>query len=65
MRVSGWKYSEWTGDADSGITGVQGDYTVAVNTGTAGDAAVTVNGIAFDTNAASGANFTIGGASNT
>ena len=58
---SGWRYSAWTGDADSGITGAPGDYTVAVNTGTAGDAAVTVNGIPFETHAVSGTNFSIGG----
>jgi hypothetical protein len=59
---SGWKYSPWTGDADSGIGGAPGDYTMAVNTGTGGDAAVTVNGIPFETHAVSGANFSIGGA---
>ncbi len=61
VRQSRWRYSPWTGDSNSGITGVQADYTVAVNTGTAGDAAVTVNGINFEANAVSGANYTIGG----
>ncbi len=62
VRQSAWRYSPWTNDADSGITGAQADYTVAVNTGTAGDAAVTVNGINFETNAVSGTNYVIGGA---
>jgi hypothetical protein len=62
VRQSAWRYSPWTNDADSGITGVQADYTVAVNTGTAGDAAVTVNGINFEANAVSGTNYAIGGA---
>ena len=57
-----WAHNAWTNDATSGITGVQADYTVAVNTGTAGDAAVTVNGIAFGVHATSGTNFSMAGA---
>jgi len=59
--MSSWTCSAWTGDADSGITGGS-QYTVAVNCG--GDA-VTVNGVAFQASALSGANFLIEGAPST
>ncbi|MCX6878600.1 MAG: Ig-like domain repeat protein [Verrucomicrobia bacterium] len=52
-----WAYSPWTNDADSGITSAS-SYTVAVNCN--GDA-VTVNGVAFQASATSGANFSLGG----
>ncbi len=56
-----WTYVPWTGDADSGITSAL-DYSVAVNT--SGDA-VTVNGVTFQADAASGTNFSITGAPDT
>ena len=56
-----WAHNAWTNDATSGITGVAADYTVAVNTGTGGDAPVTVNTIPFVTHATSGTNFSMGG----
>ncbi|MCX6876926.1 MAG: hypothetical protein NTW21_24395 [Verrucomicrobia bacterium] len=52
-----WTYSPWTGDADSGITSAS-PYTVAVN---CGGPAATVNGVAFQASATSGANFSLGG----
>jgi hypothetical protein len=52
-----WARYAWTGDADSGITSAS-PYTVAVNCN--GDA-VSVNGVAFESQALSGANFSIGG----
>ncbi|MCX6872446.1 MAG: hypothetical protein NTW21_01355 [Verrucomicrobia bacterium] len=55
--VSPWTFSAWTGDADSGITSAS-PYTVAVN---CNGAAVSVNGVAFEAHALSGANFSIGG----
>ena len=48
----------WTGDEDSGIT-TNFTYTVAVN---CGGGAVNVNGVAFQSDAASGTNFLIAGA---
>src|ERR1035437_3233589 len=56
-----WTYSAWTGDADSGITNAS-FYTVAVN---CNGSAVTVNGVAFQASALSGANFSISGAVST
>jgi autotransporter-associated beta strand protein len=56
-----WTYSAWTGDANSGISGAS-YYTVAVNFA---GAATTVNGVAFQASATSGANFSIGGAVDT
>jgi hypothetical protein len=53
----GWGYGAWTGDADSGITSGS-PYTVAVN---CNGAAVSVNGVAFEADALSGANFFIEG----
>jgi hypothetical protein len=53
----GWGYGAWTGDADSGITSAS-PYTVAVN---CNGAAVSVNGVAFQADALSGANFLIEG----
>ena len=60
---SGWSLDPWTGDADSSIGGVQADYTVAVNVGTADTAAAAVNGINFTAHAMSGANYVISGTS--
>lgn len=57
VTVSSWGYSAWKDDTDSGITSAS-DYTVAVN---CNGAAVTVNGVAFEAHALSGANFSIGG----
>ncbi|MCF7675978.1 MAG: hypothetical protein K9M97_11585 [Akkermansiaceae bacterium] len=54
----GLTYGAWTGDGDSGITS-DSEYTVAVN---CSGAAVTVNGVAFEASALSGANFLIEGA---
>lgn len=56
-----WSHAPWTGDADSGISSSL-EYTVAVNT--CGDA-VTMNGVAFQSDAASGENFLIEGAPDT
>jgi len=56
-----WTYVPWTDDADSGITSTL-EYPVAVNT--CGDA-VTVNGVTFQGDAASGTNFSITGAPDT
>ena len=52
-----WSHAPWTGDADSGINSSL-EYTVAVNT--CGEA-VTVNGVTFQSDAASGTNFSITG----
>jgi len=52
-----WSHAPWNDDADSGITSAL-EYHVAVNT--SGDA-VTVNGVAFEGDAASGPNFSITG----
>ena len=57
----GWRYAPWTGDADSGITSAS-PYTVAVNLGAS---TVTVNGVAFQASALSGANFSISGGAST
>ena len=59
--MASWTYAPWTGDADSGITSAA-TYTVAVNLG---GSAVTVNGVACQASALSGANFSIGGALST
>ncbi len=64
VQRSGWTFSPWTNDADSSIDGVQADYTVAVNTGTADTVAATVNGINFSPHAMTGTNFVISGTSN-
>jgi hypothetical protein len=58
VRQSNWRYSAWTGDTDAGLTGVQADYTVAVN---CAGPALTVNGINFEASTTTGTNFTIGG----
>jgi len=62
-RAGTWSHSAWTGDADSGVTGVQADYTMAVNTGNANVAgasgAVVLNGITFQADATSGTNFSM------
>ena len=55
--VSGWSYAAWTGDADSGIADSY-LYTAAVN---CNGSAVVVNGVPFQTYAASGTSFSIGG----
>lgn len=56
-----WSHAPWTGDADSGISNSL-EYTVAVNT--CGEA-VTVNGVDFQSDAASGTNFLIEGGGGT
>ncbi|MFN5579889.1 MAG: hypothetical protein ACK49X_09780, partial [Akkermansiaceae bacterium] len=56
-----WSHAPWTGDADSGTSNSL-EYTVAVNT--CGDA-VTVNGVDFQSDAASGTNFLIEGGGGT
>jgi hypothetical protein len=56
-RAQTWSHAPWNDDADSGITSAL-EYHVAVNT--SGDA-VTVNGVAFEGDAASGPNFSITG----
>ena len=55
--VSPWARYAWTGDANSGITNAS-PYTVAMN---CNGAAVSVNGVAFEGSALSGANFALGG----
>ena len=65
VQRSGWAISPWTGDADSGVGGVQTDYTVAVNTGTTDTAASTLNGITFSAHAMTGTNHVIAGATAT
>ncbi len=57
-EVTGWSYTNWSSDANSGLTNSL-TYLVAVNFG---GSAVTVNGVSFGASALSGANFTIGGA---
>jgi hypothetical protein len=52
-----WSAGPWTNDADSGIIGTSA-YTVAVNLA---GAAVTVNGVNFQSSVTSGPNFSIGG----
>lgn len=58
---TGWSYTNWTGDADSGVSS-NDSYTLAVNLG---GSAVSVNGVAFQASALSGTNFTIGGSVST
>jgi len=54
---SPFTFAAWTGDADSGLVSTS-QYTVAVNLG---GSAVTVNGVDFQDDAVSGANFSIEG----
>jgi hypothetical protein len=63
VQRTGWAQVPWTGDADSGIGGVQADYTVAVNMGTADTTAASVNGISFSAHTMSGPNFVLTGTS--
>ncbi len=63
VQRTGWAQVPWMGDADSGIGGVQADYTVAVNMGTADTTTATVNGITFSAHAMSGPNFVLTGTS--
>lgn len=57
-RAQTWSHAPWNDDADSGITSAL-EYHVAVNT--SGEA-VSVNGVTFQGDAASGPNFSITGA---
>ncbi|MFN9026647.1 MAG: hypothetical protein ACK5VX_10705, partial [Akkermansiaceae bacterium] len=56
-RAQTWSHAPWNDDADSGITSSL-EYHVAVNT--SGEA-VSVNGVTFQGDAASGPNFSITG----